>query len=144
MAMQQESSQCRRNPLRRRIHEVIFEADTHAGKVFDAILLLAITLTVITVMLDSVEEIGQRYSSTLHIIEWTLTLLFTVEYALRLWSVRHPWHYAKSFFGVIDLLAIIPTYLSLIFVGSQSLMVIRLSACSGFSVFLKWRATSVR
>ncbi|MEJ1336797.1 MAG: ion transporter [Candidatus Sedimenticola sp. (ex Thyasira tokunagai)] len=115
----------RRNPLRRRMHEIIFEADTHAGKIFDAALLVAIIIAVITVMLDSVKEIQQQYSAILQFIEWTLTLLFTIEYGLRLWSVRHPLHYAKSFFGIVDLLAILPAYLSLIFVGSQSLMVIR-------------------
>ncbi|MES9859162.1 MAG: ion transporter [Sedimenticola sp.] len=107
------------------MHAIIFEADTYAGKIFDAALLVAIVIAVIAVMLDSVEDIKRQYSDILHIIEWTLTLLFTAEYLLRLWSVRSPWHYAKSFFGVVDLLAILPTYLSLIFVGSQSLMVIR-------------------
>lgn len=123
--MQEARESIQRNRLRRRVHDIIFEAETGAGKLFDTLLLVAILVAVIAVMLDSVEEIEREYSTLLQGIEWVLTILFTIEYGLRLWSVRHPLHYAKSFFGVIDLLAILPTYLSLLFVGSQSLMVIR-------------------
>ncbi|MES9967561.1 MAG: ion transporter [Sedimenticola sp.] len=115
----------RRNPLRRRAHEVIFEADTPSGKLFDALLLVTILIAIAAVMLESVEAYRIEYGTLLTAVEWVVTLLFTVEYALRLWSVRRPLHYAKSFFGIVDLLAILPTYLSLIFAGSQSLMVIR-------------------
>jgi voltage-gated potassium channel len=115
----------RRNPIRRRLHEIIFQADTPAGKLFDEALLVTILISVLAVMLESVESIRVAYGAYLHITEIVITLLFTVEYGLRLWCVRHPLHYARSFFGVIDLLAILPFYLSLIFVGSQSLMVIR-------------------
>ncbi|MES9960273.1 MAG: ion transporter [Sedimenticola sp.] len=115
----------RRNPLRRRAHEVIFEADTPSGKLFDALLLVTIVIAIAAVMLESVEAYRIEYGTLLTTVEWVVTLLFTVEYALRLWSVRRPLHYAKSFFGIVDLLAILPTYLSLVFAGSQSLMVIR-------------------
>ncbi|MET0095006.1 MAG: ion transporter [Sedimenticola sp.] len=115
----------RRNPLRRRAHEVIFEADTPSGKLFDALLLVTILIAIAAVMLESVEAYRIEYGTLLTTVEWVVTLLFTVEYALRLWSVRRPLHYAKSFFGIVDLLAILPTYLSVIFAGSQSLMVIR-------------------
>ncbi|MES9870741.1 MAG: ion transporter [Sedimenticola sp.] len=115
----------RRNPLRRRAHEVIFEADTPSGKLFDALLLVTILIAIAAVMLESVEAYRIEYGTLLTTVEWVVTLLFTVEYALRLWSVRRPLHYAKSFFGIVDLLSILPTYLSLIFAGSQSLMVIR-------------------
>jgi voltage-gated potassium channel len=115
----------RRNPIRRRLHEIIFLADTPAGKLFDEVLLVTILISVVAVMLESVESIRQAYGTYLLITEIVITLLFTIEYGLRLWCVRHPLHYARSFFGIIDLLAILPFYLSLIFVGSQSLMVIR-------------------
>ncbi|MET0101870.1 MAG: ion transporter [Sedimenticola sp.] len=115
----------RRNPLRRRAHEVIFEADTPSGKLFDALLLVTILIAIAAVMLESVEAYRIEYGTLLTTVEWVVTLLFTVEYALRLWSVRRPLHYAKSFFGIVDLLSIVPTYLSLVFAGSQSLMVIR-------------------
>ncbi|MET0115802.1 MAG: ion transporter [Sedimenticola sp.] len=115
----------RRNPLRRRAYEVIFEADTPSGKLFDALLLVTILIAIAAVMLESVEAYRIEYGTLLTTVEWVVTLLFTVEYALRLWSVRRPLHYAKSFFGIVDLLSILPTYLSLIFAGSQSLMVIR-------------------
>ncbi|MES9936166.1 MAG: ion transporter [Sedimenticola sp.] len=115
----------RRNPLRRRVHEVIFEADTRWGKLFDALLLVTIVIAITAVMLESVEAYRIEYGTLLTTVEWGVTLLFTIEYALRLWCVRRPLHYAKSFFGVVDLLAIVPTYLSVIFAGSQSLMVIR-------------------
>ncbi|MET0106020.1 MAG: ion transporter [Sedimenticola sp.] len=115
----------RRNPLRRRVHEVIFEADTPSGKLFDALLLVTILIAITAVMLESVEAYRIEYGTLLTTVEWGVTLLFTIEYALRLWCVRRPFHYAKSFFGIVDLLAIVPTYLSVIFAGSQSLMVIR-------------------
>lgn len=115
----------RPNRLKERIHEVIFEADTIGGKTFDVILLICILISVLSVMLESVSEYGNRYTEAFFFIEWTFTILFTIEYLLRLYSVYRPRQYALSFYGVIDLLAILPTYLSLIFIGSQYLMVIR-------------------
>jgi voltage-gated potassium channel len=111
--------------LRERLHEIIFEADTPGGKAFDIALLVAIVISVVAVLLESVKEIRAAYGAELLVIEWLFTLLFTVEYILRLSCVQRPLVYAKSFFGVVDLLAILPTYLSLIFVGTQSLIVIR-------------------
>jgi voltage-gated potassium channel len=110
---------------RHRLHEIIFEADTAAGKTFDVILLLAIVASVIAVMLESVTSIQARYGAQLRTLEWGFTVLFTLEYGARLYSVRRPLRYARSFFGVVDLLAIVPTYLSLVVAGSQSLIVIR-------------------
>ncbi len=112
-------------PWRERLHEVIFEADTPAGKAFDVVLLIAIVVSVLAVILESVSWIRVACGTLLIVTEWFFTVLFTVEYILRLLSVRHPRKYATSFFGIVDLLATIPTYLSLIFVGSQSLLVIR-------------------
>ncbi|MDJ0852802.1 MAG: ion transporter [Myxococcota bacterium] len=110
---------------REKLHAVIFEAETPAGKAFDVALLIAIVLSVLAVMLESVEEIRLEHGATLHRIEIFFTLLFTVEYVLRLLCVPNPWAYARSFFGVVDLLAILPTYLSLLLPGAESLLVIR-------------------
>ena len=114
----------RHRSLRARLHEVVFEADTPAGKAFDVVLILSILASVV-VMLDSVETTHARFGVWLIRLEWTFTLLFTLEYLVRLASVRRPTAYASSFFGVVDLLAIAPTYLSLIVGGTQSLLVIR-------------------
>ncbi|MFK7809094.1 MAG: ion transporter [Saprospiraceae bacterium] len=113
------------SPLREKIHELIFEADTPAGKVFDVALLIAIVVSVIAVMLESVQEINNQFSASLYVLEWVLTIFFTIEYILRLYCVYKPIKYAGSFFGIVDLLSILPTYLSLIFAGTQYLMVIR-------------------
>jgi voltage-gated potassium channel len=114
-----------RGGWRFRLHEIIFEADTPAGKAFDIALLVFIVLSVITVLLESVAEIRTDYGSKLRVLEWAFTILFTIEYVLRLMSVGKPMRYARSFFGIVDFLAIVPTYLSLIVTGSQSLIVIR-------------------
>lgn len=111
---------------RARLHEIIFEADTRAGRLFDLTLIWLILLSVATVILESVRSVRAQYGDLLYTLEWVFTLLFTVEYVLRLTSVRHPLRYATSFFGVVDLLAIIPTYLSLFLPGSQYLLVIRI------------------
>ena len=111
---------------RARLHEIIFEADTRAGRLFDLVLIWLILLSVATVILESVREIREQYGELLYALEWYFTVLFTVEYFLRLLSVRRPLRYATSFFGVVDLLAIIPTYLSILVPGSQYLLVIRI------------------
>lgn len=108
-----------------RLYEVIFEHHTAAGRTFDLALIAAIALSVLAVMLESVAPIRSRHGTLLHGIEWFFTILFTVEYALRLICVDRPRRYATSFFGVIDLLAILPTYLSLFVPGAQFLVVIR-------------------
>ncbi len=112
--------------LKSRLHEIIFEADTPAGKLFDVLLILSIVASVVLVMLDSVSSIRQSYGDLLYLGEWVFTILFTIEYALRLYSVGRPLSYATSFFGVVDLLAILPTYLSIIFPGTQYFLVIRI------------------
>lgn len=111
--------------LRDRIHEIIFEADTPAGKSFDVILLVAIVASVLVVMLESVESLRDEYGNAFLYAEWAFTVLFTLEYLLRLYSVKKPSEYAKSFFGVIDLLSILPTYISVFVPGSQYLLAIR-------------------
>jgi voltage-gated potassium channel len=108
------------------LREIIFEADTRAGKLFDVILIAAILLSVLAVMLDSVASVRYNYGRILYAIEWMFTLLFSIEYILRLLCVGRPIQYATSFFGIVDLLAILPTYLSLFIPGSQYLLVIRI------------------
>jgi len=111
--------------LRHRLHEIVFEADTPAGKLFDVVVLWAILLSVATVLLESVAPIRERYGELLRGLEWFFTVLFTVEYVLRIVSVMKPLLYARSFFGLVDLLALLPTYLSLFLPGAQSLLVVR-------------------
>jgi voltage-gated potassium channel len=111
---------------RARLHEIIFEANTRAGRLFDLGLIWLILLSVATVILESVRRVRMQYGDLLYALEWLFTLLFTAEYLLRLLSVRRPLRYATSFFGVVDLLAIIPTYLSIFVPGSQYLLVIRI------------------
>ncbi len=104
---------------------VIFEAHTPAGKAFDVGLIIGILASVLAVMLDSVPWIHARYGEELYVAEWFFTILFTFEYVLRLWCIQNKALYARSFYGIIDLLGIIPTYLSLFVVGTQYLLVIR-------------------
>lgn len=112
-------------PWRFRLHEIIFEADTRVGKAFDVALLISIVASVAAVTLESVAEIRTAYGPALRTLEWLFTGLFTLEYGLRLFCVGRPLRYATSFFGVVDLLAILPSYLSLFFAGTHSLIVIR-------------------
>lgn len=107
-------------------HEIIYEADTPAGRYFDLVLFGLILGSVLAVMLESVQGFGARHGTWLHIIEWAFTLVFTIEYGLRLACVARPSRYALSFFGIVDLLAILPTYLSLFFPGTRFLIVIRI------------------
>jgi len=111
--------------LRTRIHDIIFEADTRAGKAFDIALLFAIILSIAVVMLESVKSLDLRYGREFTIIEWGFTILFTIEYFLRIYSIKTPYKYIFSFYGIIDLLSIIPTYVSLFIGGAESLLVIR-------------------
>lgn len=111
---------------RARLHEIIFEADTRAGRLFDLALIWSILISVFAVLLDSVRSIRDAHGELLGGLEWFFTLLFTIEYALRLFCIGRPLRYATSFFGIVDLLAIAPTYLSLLLPGSQYLLVIRI------------------
>ncbi len=107
-------------------HRVIFGHDTRAGQLFDIALIVAIVLSVLAVMLESVQSIRLQYGPLLVAVEWLLTGLFTVEYVLRLACVPKPWKYATSFFGFIDLASVLPTYVSLIFPSTHYLLVIRI------------------
>jgi voltage-gated potassium channel len=112
--------------LRDKLRIIIFEADTKAGRRFDVTLIGMILLSVLTVMLDSVPQINVKYGQQLYYAEWFFTVLFTVEYAVRLWCIEHSWGYAKSFYGVVDLLSVLPTYLSLWFPGAQFFLAVRI------------------
>lgn len=114
------------NQWRDNLYIIIFESDTPGGKWFDVILIISIILSVIAVMLDSVSGISKRYGDSLYVIEWFFTILFSIEYILRLLCIGKPVSYARSFFGIIDLLAILPTYVSLLIPGSQYLIAIRI------------------
>ena len=111
--------------FRQKVHEIIFEADTINGKLFDVILLAAILLSIIGVMLESVDEIDKKYHELIIAFEWGFTILFTIEYFFRIYAVNRPFKYIFSFMGIVDLLAIIPTYLIFIFPAAHSLSVIR-------------------
>ena len=113
-------------PVRRRLFEIVFHADDPVSKTFDVVLIVAILTSVLVVMLESVDSFRVDYGSALVTAEWCFTALFTVEYAVRLWVVRRPLRYARSFFGVIDLFSILPTFLSLVFPGAQALLSVRI------------------
>jgi len=118
--MAEEYSQRQRD-----FHTVIFEADTAAGKWFDIVLILAILLSIVMVSLESVDSLSAKYHNFFVATEWVLTIFFTIEYILRLYAVRKAITYAKSFYGIIDLISILPTYLSLLLPGSETFMVVR-------------------
>lgn len=108
-----------------RLHEIIYEADTSAGKLFDVVLLIAILASIVFVMLESVEPIQKQHGEFLNIAEWVITILFSVEYFLRIISIKKPLKYIFSFYGVIDFLSTIPKYLSIFLVGSHNLAALR-------------------
>lgn len=112
--------------MRNRIHVIIEGTDTRLGKLFDIVLLIAILTSVAVVMLDSVLYMRLQYGTLFFYAEWFFTILFTIEYLLRLFSAPNRFRYAFSFFGIVDLLSVLPSYLSLLFVGMQYLLVIRI------------------
>ena len=111
---------------RRRWFDIVFRHDTRRSRTFDLWLIVAILVSVLVIMFDSVARIHARHAGLLYVLEWGFTLLFTAEYALRLAVLRHPWRYAVSLWGLVDLASILPTYLSVILPGSQSLLALRI------------------
>jgi voltage-gated potassium channel len=111
--------------FRAKLHEIIFEADTPEGKAFDVILLILIAASVLTVMLESIEPLQRQYATLFTVVEWVFTVFFTIEYLLRLYCVLRPMKYATSFFGIIDLLAVLPSYLALFLPTAQYFLIIR-------------------
>lgn len=112
--------------FRSRLGDVIFESDTKSGKTFDVILLIAILLSVVVVLLDSVVSFHDDLGEIFFVLEWAFTIIFTIEYILRIYTAKKPFKYIFSFYGIIDLLAILPSYLSIFLVGSHYLVVIRI------------------
>ncbi|MFQ5751277.1 MAG: ion transporter, partial [bacterium] len=108
-----------------RLYSTIFDVDSQSGRIFEIILLIVILASVLTVVLESVSSVRTPYGTELRALEWIFTILFTLEYGLRLLSVHRPRRYAFSFFGVVDFLAFAPTYLSLIFAGTQVFLAVR-------------------
>ncbi|KAB8043309.1 ion transporter [Janthinobacterium aquaticum] len=111
---------------RAKLYAVIFESETRAGRTFDLLLIAAILISVTVVVLSSVSAIAARYGQELMALEWFFTVLFTIEYLARLCCLQHPVRYARSFFGVIDLLAIVPTYIGLLLPGAHVLIDVRI------------------
>ena len=119
------NTRIKKTTWKQRLHEIIYEADTKGGKLFDVILLIAIIASILIVMLESIESFDAKYHTFLDISEWVITLLFSLEYILRLISIKKPFKYIFSFYGIVDLLSTIPKYLSFIFVGSHHLAALR-------------------
>lgn len=111
--------------FRDKLHEIIYEADTPAGKLFDVVLLIVILISVVAVMLESVASIRIIYGYELAVLEWVITIFFTLEYIARIISVKKPWTYIFSFYGIIDLLAMLPKYIDILFPGLSFLLSIR-------------------
>ncbi len=111
--------------LKSKLYGVIFGTESFAGKAFDLVLLLVILFSIIAVMLETVSRFSVKYHDFFRISEWIITGLFTVEYVLRIWILKKPWKYIFSFFGFIDLLSLLPTYLGLFFAVKHSLVIIR-------------------
>ena len=112
-------------PTKDQVRIVIFEAETYWGRFFDVALIWFILASILAVFLDTIEAIHMDWGIWLYRIEWCFTILFTIEYALRLWCINNTRLYATSFYGIVDLLGILPTFLSLVFAGAQHLLVIR-------------------
>jgi voltage-gated potassium channel len=115
-----------RDGWRRHLYNIIFESDTAAGRRFDIVLLVAILASILVVVLDSVPAFGVEHDIIMYDLEWAFTLLFSLEYVARLACVQHPLRYATSFYGIIDLLSVLPTYMSLLVPGSAVLLDIRI------------------
>ena len=113
------------NRFRKKLFVIIFEADTPAGKGFDLVLIIIIVLSVLAVVLESIPSVAAKYGSLLKMVEWSITAIFTIEYIARLWTHPKPLKYIFSFYGVIDFLSIVPTYLDVILVGARTFSVIR-------------------
>ena len=112
-------------PFRERLWRIIFLSDTPPGRAFDVVLLWIIAASVLAVMLESVDSIREEHTTLFLAAEWFFTIIFTIEYLTRLWVVRRPVRYARSFFGIVDLLSFLPTYLELLLAGSHYLMILR-------------------
>lgn len=114
------------SPLQQKINEVIFGWETPSGRLFDLVLIYSILLSVSLLMLETVEWVAVDYGAELRVLEWIFTVIFTLEYGARLYSAKNPWQYMRSFYGMVDLLSILPSYLALFIPGANHLLIIRL------------------
>ena len=131
------------SPLQAKLNEIIFGWSTPAGKLFDIVLLIIILISILFVMLESVSSYNARFSTHFKIAEWIITIFFTVEYGLRLYCSPRPKKYAKSFYGIVDFISILPAYLSLVLTGTHFLAIIRsLRLLRAFKIFELSRYTS--
>ncbi len=111
--------------LRAKLHEIVFESETVKGRLYDIVLLIMILMSILILMLETVPDLKEVYRGLFYRLEWLFTVYFTLEYALRIYSAKKPGHYMYSFYGSVDLLSILPSYLELFFPGAHSLMIIR-------------------
>lgn len=125
MNQEQAEEAPQQGTLRARIHQIVFEADTPAGRAFDVAVICLILLSIVVVSIETIPGLSVQTRRALRITEWAFTIVFTIEYLLRLWTVRRPLVYARSFFGLVDLLAILPTWISILMPGAQALLVVR-------------------
>ncbi len=116
----------KQSALRHKLYTVIFGTDTPAGKRFDIVLIYLICLSVLAMIFESVDIVDQRYGQWLHAIEWGFTGIFTIEYLVRIYCSPNPWRYIRSFYGVVDLLAILPSYMGLFMEDMNYLLIVRL------------------
>lgn len=131
------------SPTQSRLNKIIFGWETPAGKLFDVVLLIIILLSIVFVMLESVSSYNERFSTQFKIAEWAITIFFTIEYILRLYCAPRPKKYAKSFYGIVDFISILPAYLSLVLTGTHFLAIIRsLRLLRAFKIFEMSRYTS--
>ena len=125
--MREESKETKKGSLKEELWRIIFEAETPSGRRFDVALLWVIAASVLVVILESVPTYREQYGTLFHVLEWFFTILFTIEYGIRLWLVRRPWRYVFSFYGIVDLLSCLPTYLALFLPWSMhSLLIVRI------------------
>jgi len=130
-------------PFQEKLNTIIFGWDTPNGKLFDVILLIIILISIVVVMLESVPRYAEQYAEQLYIIEWVITIFFTIEYAARLYCAYQPKKYAKSFFGVVDFISILPSYIALVVTQTHFLTIFRsLRLLRAFKIFELSRYTS--
>lgn len=113
------------SPFRERLHQIVFEAETPEGRWFDVALLFMILLSIVLLMLETVPSLSAKWGHLFYVLEWVITVFFTVEYIVRLYCVYRPWRYITSFYGIVDITSILPVYLDILFPGAHSLLIVR-------------------
>lgn len=124
--MVEQHTPAQESPLRLKLRSIIFDTDTAAGRYFDLVVILCIICSVILVLIDTVESIHAKYGFIIQVLEWFFTVMFTIEYGLRLYCSTSPWRYGRSFYGIVDLLSVLPSYLALFLPGANFTLIIRI------------------